>query len=79
MHFVTTLGSINVETDYRVVTHLESKRVIPENFTSRTTGVLNKIAKEHWRRQMKQEEEEEELVGDAMWFTPLCYLICDHI
>lgn len=32
----------------------------PPDFTTRTTAVLNRIAEEHWRRQMKEEQEKEE-------------------
>lgn len=52
----------NAQINCRVVTYFESKRVSPVDFTSRTMGALNKIAEEHWKRQMKQEEKEEQLV-----------------
>ena len=45
------------------MTRFESKMEHPENFTSRTMGALNKIAEEHWKRQMQQEQKEEELVS----------------
>lgn len=49
----------------RVVTHLEGQAVPPvPSFNSRTMGALNKIAEEHWKRQMKQEQEEDELVSE---------------
>lgn len=44
----------------RVDTHLGPKAVGPPDFTTRTTAVLNRIAEEHWRRQMKEEQEKEE-------------------
>lgn len=43
---------------YRVDTHLGSRVVPPPDFTTRTTAALNKIAKEHWRRQMAEEDKE---------------------
>lgn len=48
----------------RVVTHFDSKIEYPDDFTSRTMGALNKIAEEHWKRQMKHEKKEEELVSN---------------
>ena len=41
-------------------THLSPKVVAPPDFTTRTTAVLNRIAEEHWRRQMREEQEKEE-------------------
>ncbi len=35
----------------------------PPDFTTRTMADLNRIAEEHWRRQIQQETEEEEQVG----------------
>lgn len=69
------------------MTHFELNRAAAiDNFTSRTIGALNKIAEEHWKRQMKQEEEEEKLVsntislvkcssrsGSPFLFLNLCY------
>lgn len=49
---------------FRVETHFESKRERRDNFTSRTLGALNKIAEEHWKRQMQQEQKEEQLVSN---------------
>ena len=49
---------------FRVETHFESKWKRPDNFTSRTIGALNKIAEEHWKRQMQQEQKEEQLVSN---------------
>lgn len=49
---------------FRVETHFESKWKRRDNFTSRTIGALNKIAEEHWKRQMQQEQKEEQLVSN---------------
>ncbi len=35
----------------------------PPDFTTRTMADLNRLAEEHWRRQIQQETEEEEQVG----------------
>lgn len=43
----------------RVDTHLDNKSSVLPDYITRTTGALNKIAEEHWRRQMQQELEEE--------------------
>ena len=46
------------------MTRFDSKRECPDDFSCRTMGALNKIAEEHWKRQMKQEEKEEEVVSN---------------
>ena len=46
----------------RIETRLSPKVVPPPDFTTRTGAALNKIAEEHWRRQMEQEQQEEEQV-----------------
>ena len=57
--------------------HFESKRECHDNFTSRTMGVLNKIAEEHWKRQMQQEQKEEQLVSNLKAYDTINYVrIC---
>ena len=35
---------------------------LPADFITRTTGALSKITEEHWRRQMREEQKQEEEV-----------------